>query len=145
MKERGITLIEMLVVTTLIGLLAAVVSPSVASGLDTLRLRSAGDQLAATFKLAHDRAVRTRHYFEVSVDPESRRVELKDLEGAFARNWELPETIQVKAERRLAFPFGPDGGMPVIRVPLENARKRALAVEMDPFTAFPTWKEVVKP
>src|SRR5207244_3334974 len=101
----------------------------------------AGERLAATFKVAHDRAVRTRHYFEVSVDPESRRVELKDLEGEFSRDWELPETIQVKAERRISFQFPPDGGTPVIHVALENARQRKLAVNMDPFTAFPSVKE----
>ena len=140
-RDCGVTLIEMLVVTTLIGLLAAVVTPSVASGLDTLRLRNAGERLAATFKLAHDRAVRTRHYLQVSLDPETRQVELKDLEGDFARNWELPETIQMKAGRRVAFQFAPDGGTPVIKVALENAKRRTLEVGMDPFTAFPTMKE----
>lgn len=138
--EGGVTLLEMLIVMTLVGLMAAVVGPSVGAGLDTLRLESSAERVAASLKLARDRAVRTRHYMEVTVDPESRRVALSDLEGEYARSWDLPETITVKAERPQAFLFPPDGAPPAVRLELENSRGRKALVEMDPFTAFPTVK-----
>src|SRR5580658_8962870 len=102
-RARGITLIEMLVVMTLVGLLAAVVAPSVASGAETVRLRSTGERLAATLRLARTRALRTQHYMQVSVDPQSRAVELRDLDGGSVSSWEIPNTIQVRSDRRLAF------------------------------------------
>ncbi len=136
-KNAGVTLLEMLVVVTLVGLLASVVAPSVTAGLETVRLRASAERLAASLRLARERAVRTRHYLEVTVDPQSRRVELRDLEGDYVRDWELPEGITVKAEKPQAFLFAPDGTPPAVRLALENRRGRTAEVEMDPFIAFP--------
>src|SRR5580658_3833519 len=97
---RGITLIEMLVVMTIVGLIAAVVAPSVGSGVETVRLRATGERLAATLRTARTRALRTRHYMQISVDPQSRAVELRDLEGGAVSSWEIPATIQVISDRR---------------------------------------------
>ena len=45
MCERGVTLLEMLIVVALMGLIAGLSYPSVAAGLDTLRMRTASDQV----------------------------------------------------------------------------------------------------
>jgi general secretion pathway protein H len=140
--QSGITLIEMLVVMTLVALLAAVVAPSVGSGVDTVRLRSSAERIAATFRIAHERAARTHHYMEVSVDPQSRAVELRDLESGSLSSWEIPGSIVVKADQRMAFLLYPDGGAQAMRVTLENARGRQTEIAMDPFTLFPTVREV---
>jgi len=140
-RNAGITLMEMLVVMTLIGLLASVATPSVTAGMETVKLRSSAERVAATLRLARERAVRTRHYFQVTVDPQTRRVELRDLEGDFVRDWTLPETISVKAERSLLFLFGPDGSVPSLHVDLENSKRRTASVEMDAFTALPAVTE----
>jgi len=140
-RNAGITLLEMLVVMTLIGLLASVATPSVTAGMETVKLRNSAERLAATLRLARERAVRTRHYFQVTVDPQTRRVELRDLEGDFARDWQLPETISVKVDRPLLFQFAPDGSVPSLHVELENSRRRVVSVDMDAFTALPTVTE----
>jgi len=141
-NSRGITLIEMLVVMTILGLLAAVVAPSVGSGVETVRLRATGEKLAATLRLARTRALRTRHYMQVSVDPQSRAVELRDLEGGAVSSWEIPNAIRVQSERRLAFLVYPDGGTQMMRVSLRNQRGREVEVASDPFTLFPSVQEV---
>ena len=141
-NKRGITLIELLVVMTLVALLAAVVAPSVGSGVDTVRLRSSAERIAATFRIAHERAARTHHYMEVSVDPQSRAVELRDLEGGSVSAWEIPNTIEVQSKRPLTFLVYPDGGSQVMRVGLRNQRGRQVEVASDPFTMFPTVREV---
>src|SRR5437773_10627062 len=100
-SQSGITLIEMLVVMTLLGIVAAIAGPSVGSGVETVRLRSTAERLAATFRTGRNRAVRARHYMEVSVDPQARLVELRDLESSRpVDSWEIPPTIQVKSEKR---------------------------------------------
>jgi type II secretion system protein H len=141
-REGGVTLIEMLVVMTLVGLLAAVVAPSVGSGLETVRLRATGEKLAATLRMARTRALRTQHYMQVSVDPQLRVVELRDLEGGSLSSWEIPNTIQVLSERRLAYLVYPDGGTQMMRVDLRNQKGRQVEVASDPFTMFPTVKEM---
>jgi type II secretion system protein H len=143
-KDAGITLLEMLVVVTLVGLLAAVTAPAVGSGIETVKLRSSAERLASTMRLARERAVRTRHYQQVTVDPQTRRVELRDLEGDYARAWEIPETIAVQLKQPLFLQFAPDGGVPELHVELQNSRRRMVSVEMDAFTALPSVKEVAQ-
>ena len=134
-KDRyGITLIELLVVVTLIGLLAAVAAPSVGSGIETVRLRSTAERVAATLRTGHDRALRTHHYMEVSID---RSVELRDLEAKTVSSWEIPETIRTKKTSCLIYP---DGTMQA-DITLTNAKGRAVEVKMDPFTLFPEVKQ----
>jgi type II secretion system protein H len=141
-RARGITLIEMLVVMTLVGLLTAVVAPSVGSGVETVRLRATGERLAATLRTARTRAMRARHYMQVSVDPQSRVVELRDLEGGAVSVWEIPSTIRVLSDQPMTFLVYPDGATPVMRVELRNQRGREVEVASDPFTLFPTVHEV---
>src|SRR5947208_1406758 len=45
--QAGVTLIEMMIVVTLIALVAGLSYPSLSSGLETLRLRSASDAIVA--------------------------------------------------------------------------------------------------
>ena len=142
--QSGITLMELLVVMTLIAVLTAVAAPSVGSGVETVRLRSASERLAATFRTAHERAMRTHHYQEVSVDPQSRAVELRDLESGSVASWDIPAAVVVKAEQRVAFLVYPDGGTAAMRVTLENARGRQTEIVMDPFTLVPAVREVSK-
>jgi len=142
--EQGVTLIEMLVVMTLVGLLAAVVAPSVGSGVETVRLRATGEKLAATLRTARTRALRTRHYMQITVDPQSRAVELRDLESGAVSSWEIPATIQVQSERALTFLVYPDGGSQMMRVDLRNQRGRRVEVASDPFTMFPSVREVAQ-
>jgi type II secretion system protein H len=145
-QARGITLLEMLVVMTLIGLLAAIAAPSVGSGVETVRLRSTSERLAATLRTARTRAMRARHYMQVSVDPKSGVVELRDLEGgsvaSSVASWEIPSTIQVQSDQRLAFLVYPDGGAQAMLVTLRNQRGRELEVALDPFTLFPSVREI---
>jgi type II secretion system protein H len=147
--NAGVTLMEMLVVMTLIGLLASVATPSVTAGMETVKLRNSAERLAATLRLARERAVRTRHYFQVTVDPQTRRVELRDLEGDYVRDWEIPVAVNADCGLRNAecpntFVFPPDGSVPGTRLVLENSRKRKLAVELDAFTALPAVKELAQ-
>ncbi len=140
MGNRGVTLIEVLVVATLIGLVAAVAAPSVGSGVETVKLRSSAERLAATFRLARERAVRSRHYWQVSVDAKTGRVELRDLEGQYARDWELSAI----ADQQISLQFPPDGSVPAGKVVLRNSRGRTATVETDPFTAFAAVTESVQ-
>lgn len=140
-RNAGITLMEMLMVMTIIGLLASVATPAVTAGMETVKLRNSAERLASTLRMARERSVRTRHYFQVTLDPQTRRVELRDLEGDFVREWEMPETISMNVDRPLLFQFAPDGSVPSFHVELENSRKRTANVDLDSFTALPTVKE----
>src|SRR5450755_1618135 len=65
--ESGVTLLELLVVMTIIAVLTAVTYPTASAGLDSLRLRSASDRVMALLNLALDRADRVQQVVEIRV------------------------------------------------------------------------------
>ncbi len=140
----GVTLLEMLVVITIIAVAGAVVFPAVTGGLENLRLKSSADRLANIFRYARERALRRQTVCQVTVDPEQRRVELEDLglapageEQSYRRGWDLPPEIVFEEERPRVFLFPPDGGVPQVSLRMANARGRTATVELDALTALP--------
>lgn len=139
-SERGVTLLEMLVVLAIVAVMGGVVFPSVSVGLDNLRLRSTADRLASTFRFARERALRRQTVCQVTVDPERKVVELEDVgRGAepYRRSWPLPDDIDVRLERPGTFIFPPDGGMPRADIQLANRRGRTASIEFDFLSALP--------
>jgi general secretion pathway protein H len=152
-EQRGVTLIELVVVVALASVLLAVVFPSVGAGLRTLELRSAAERLAASARYARDQAVHRQRFYELEIDPEAGTVTVTDFSGASRRSFELPASVRV--ERILpeeeAFPhvqarvgrphsrsflFSPDGNAPAFEIVLGNDRRQA-AVRSNPLTGFP--------
>ena len=68
-QQRGITLLEMLVVVTLISIMVSISYPAIASGLDTIRLNSAADSIVAFLDGALTRADRKQMMTEVVLIP----------------------------------------------------------------------------
>src|SRR5262245_37914202 len=56
MRERGITLVELLVVMVLIAIISGIVGPPVANRLENLSLQTTASQLAAAFRKAQAEA-----------------------------------------------------------------------------------------
>src|ERR1700704_3342429 len=64
-NESGVTLIELLIVLTLIALVTGISYPSAASSVESLRLRSVSDQVVSFLNTAIDRAGRREQVIEV--------------------------------------------------------------------------------
>src|SRR4029078_8980720 len=68
-SQRGVTLLELLIVITLIAIVAGLSYPSLAAGLDSRRLRSASDSIAGFLTTAVDRADRRQQAVEIVISP----------------------------------------------------------------------------
>lgn len=148
-SRRGVTLIEMLMVVTLLGLLVGISFPSVTAGIETLRLKSASDSIAAFLNAALNRAERRQEVMEVSVLKSERALVLRSSEPGFERRLELPEGVSILAvlppapepagqpERPRRFILMPGGGLPRIGVEIENRRGARRVVSLDPITGVP--------
>lgn len=70
-RQPGFTLVELLVVLTIIAL-AMVAIPAIVSGLPSMRLRTAADGVVATLRELHQQAIRRGETTELILDPAAR-------------------------------------------------------------------------
>jgi hypothetical protein len=143
--SSGITLLELVTVTAIIGVMAALVFPSVSSGLDTIRLSSASDAVAAFLNGALNRAERRREVIEIVISVKQNSMRMYSSEPGFERSLELPEGVKVEsvlpeadeAQDPRTFLVQPGGVAPRVGVGLVNRRGTRRIVRVDPMTGVP--------
>jgi general secretion pathway protein H len=133
--ERGVTMIELLVVVAIMGVIAAIVIPRFGGGVSTTELKSAARQVASGLRLARSEAMASRQERFVTLDLEHRRF----MVGSDQRAHALPRDVELKlftAQKDLvddkvgAIRFYPDGGSNGGRVTI-SAGERKFEVDVD--------------
>lgn len=135
--RRGVTLVELLVVITILGVLAAMVIPNFTGTREEARLRASARQLGMLMHLAYSQAVTTASSQRVLIEPPSGRYWLESetrdprASARFQRARELPgsegklapgilvevlRTGEVSHTRRKAAAFSrPESALPEVR------------------------------
>jgi prepilin-type N-terminal cleavage/methylation domain-containing protein len=149
---RGVTLLEMMIVVTIIAVVAGISFPSVAAGVDTLRLRSASDSIVAFLNTALDHADRRQQAVEIWISPHENALSVQSADHVFNRRLEIPEPVHITAVLPLA-PLNPDeprrfllypgGSIPRIGIEIALASGRKRMVSVDPITGV-TRSEIEK-
>jgi general secretion pathway protein H len=134
-RARGVTLLELLIVLSLIGILVARVVPMLGGGVSTTELKSSARQMAAALRLARSEALATRREHSVLVDLERRvfRVDGDPREIALPRDVELKlftAQSDLVSDQSGAIRFFPDGGSNGGRVTIA-AGERKYEVDVD--------------
>jgi prepilin-type N-terminal cleavage/methylation domain-containing protein len=147
--RRGVTLIEMLVVLTIIAIVAAVSMPSVTAGIDAVRLASATSSVAAFLNAASNHAERRERPVElvigaktmkyISTDPGSER-ELTLPDGVVMEPLSALQSEDAEGVSRWL--FLPGGAIPSVAIRLTNRRGGQRIVKLDPLTGFPRVERV---
>jgi len=145
-SERGVTLIEMLIVVSLIALLVGITFPSISSGIDSIRLASAADSVAAFLNGALSRAERLQEVVEIEIRPGEGTLAMRSSRPGFEKTLELPTGVTVRRilpevlgrpnEPRRILLF-PGGTVPRVSVELVNSRGGLRTVRIDPITGVP--------
>lgn len=144
-REAGITLVEMLIAVGIIALLAGLTYPSVNAGLDTLRLRSASDQVVSFFSTAIDRADRRQQVIEVQILTAENALLARTADQSFVRRLQVPDPARIvsvvpplagsvapnQARRFLLYP---GGAIPSIGVEIATPSGRRRVIHLDPLT-----------
>lgn len=132
---RGVTLLELLIVLSIMATVAVMVYPRIGGGVSTAELKGAARQMAAALRLARSDALATRRESFVTVDLE-RRVFRIDRD---AREIALPKDAELKlftaqndivSDKAGAIRFYPDGGSNGGRVTIA-AGERKYEVDVD--------------
>jgi type II secretory pathway pseudopilin PulG len=143
----------MLVVVAIIGVIAAVTAPSVASGLDAVRMASATRSVAAFVNAAVNRADRRQQPIELTISARENKLSVYSNEPGYERELQLPDGISIDA----VLPRGQDAGdgvtrlvlmpgasVPGVGIQLVDRRGARRLIKLDPMTGFPR-TEIVKP
>ena len=154
-SQHGVTLIELLIVMTIVALLAGLAYPSAVAGLDSIRLRSTASQVASFLNTAMDRAERRQQAVELRIAPQENALGARSADSSFAAVMSLPDSIAIASiEPPVVNPEGqnqprrfllyPGGTLPRIAVELVTKEGRKRRVEVDPITGLPRSETVEK-
>jgi type II secretory pathway pseudopilin PulG len=144
---------EMVVVIGIIGLIVGISFPSAVAGLDSVRMVSATDSVAAFLNVAVNRAERLQQPVELVITPLEGRLDLYTNEPGFTRELKMPDGVAIEAvlpvgnggdaaePRRIL--FLPGATVPGIGIQLGNRRNAHRVIHLDPMTGFPRVESVV--
>jgi prepilin-type N-terminal cleavage/methylation domain-containing protein len=149
--QSGVTLIEMLIVVTLIALMVGISFPAVATGIDSIRLQSTSDSIASFLLGALNRSERRQELLELSISPAANAIAVAganyqkryDLPAGLKIAAVLPPTpLETGAVRR--FLLYPGGAPPRIGIRIVNQRGAQRIVAIDPITGIPQVERVAE-
>ena len=154
-SKRGITLLEMIVVVSIIGLIVGVSFPAVSAGVDSVRMVSAADSVAAFLNSAVNRAQRREEAVQVTIDLKEARLSAMSNDAGYTRDLRLPEGIGIDAvvsgdstersdEPQFRIILMPGGAVPGFGIQLMSRRGARRIIRLDPMTGYPR-VEGVKP
>jgi len=133
--QAGLTLMELLIVLTIMAIVAAVAGPYLAGGVSGAELKGAARQVAAGLRLARSEALSTRREARLVVDLERHTFRV----DGDAREHALPKDAGIKlftaqndlvSDRVGAIRFYPDGGSNGGRITIA-AGERKYEVDVD--------------
>ncbi|MCU1336211.1 MAG: hypothetical protein JWO19_1792 [Bryobacterales bacterium] len=147
-NQRGVTLLEAMIVVALIGMMAGLSYPAVSSGLDTLRLRSTSDAIVSFLNIALDHADRRQQAVEVIISPRENLLLSRTADLGFMRRLEIPVQLRIVSVQPVLptgldpgeprhFVLYPGGSVPRIGIEIATFQGRKRLVSVDPVTGSP--------
>ena len=143
-SERGVTLIEMMVVMMIIAVIVAITTPSVSAGIDAVRLATATSSVAAFLNSASTHAERRERPVELAVSKKT--LVYVSTDPGSKREFTAPDGISMEAvaaqpsedaEGVSRWLFMPGGAVPSVAIKLSNQHGGTRTVKLDPMTGFP--------
>lgn len=143
-RERGVTLLEMMIVTMLIAIVIGVTFPAINSGIDSLRLRASTDSIVSYLNAALNRTERRQLAMEVSIVRRENLLRFISADGSYRKQLDMPDGVTITGVEPpipgvdpLAprmFLLHPGGVIPRIVVEVTNRRGAKRRVSVDPIT-----------
>jgi len=143
-RRRGVTLLEMLIVVTIIGAIASISFPALTSGLAGVRLASASSETASFLTSAMNTVERREQSAAIVVSPKENRLDVFTAASGESpvRTYRPPSGVSFEGDEPHRYLLFPGGAFPRISVVLRNEKGSRRSVEIDPVTAVPQVRRV---
>jgi len=144
------------VVMAIIGLIVAVSTPAISAGLDSIRMASTSDSIAAFLNSAVDHSERRQQPVELVISTKPSRLAAYSNEPGYAPEFTLPDGIVIEAVLPLENPeeaapetvrrfiLMPGATVPGIGIQFANRRGGRRIIRLDPMTGFPRVESVLE-
>ncbi|MCM8780833.1 MAG: hypothetical protein NC908_02785 [Candidatus Omnitrophica bacterium] len=134
--KHAITFIELLLVTFIIGIIAAVSIPAFRKTFNNLELKSFSGQLQSFIRYLQQRSLAEAKIIYLRIDNETKRcwAEMKDGQVNVLKSYSIPKGIEVKiiiedtSTQRIV--FYPDGQLDSATIKLTNPEKREIILNI---------------
>jgi prepilin-type N-terminal cleavage/methylation domain-containing protein len=138
-SRDGVTLLEMLVVVTIVGIVASLSFPALTAGLAGVRLSSASGDVASFLTSSMNNVERREQAAAIVITPKENKLEVFNAASGEkpARTWQPPASITVEGDDPHRYLLFPGGSFPRILVTLRNEKGARRSIEIDPVTAVP--------
>lgn len=153
-SRRGVTLIEMIIVVAIIGLMIAIAFPSIAAGLDSVRMSSATGEVAAFLNAAVNRSERRQEAVALTISPKDNTIVMFTNEPGSEKKLKLPDGVSIQTvlpaiegetpETPRQMILMPGATAPAVGIQLVNEHGTRRIVHLDPMTGFPRVENVDK-
>jgi prepilin-type N-terminal cleavage/methylation domain-containing protein len=143
-NKAGVTLLELLIVVTIIGIVVGVSFPSVTSGLSGLRLTTASGSVASFLTSSMNRVDRHEEAAAIVVSPKENLLAVYTASSGEkpARTMQLPQGISIEGDELRRYMFMPGGTVPRMTVILRNEKGSRRSIQIDPVTAVPDIRRI---
>ena len=136
----------------IIGVIAGISFPAVATGIDSIRIAAASDDVASFLNSAVNRAERRQSPIEVVISVKDNTMRLYSNEPGFSRELKMPDGVTIEAvlpvqpeqedgPRRIL--VMPGATVPGVGIQLANRRGTRRIIRLDPMTGFPRVERVI--
>jgi prepilin-type N-terminal cleavage/methylation domain-containing protein len=142
--QSGVTMIEMLVVATIIAIIAGVSFPALTAGLDSVRLSSASGSAASFLTSTLNRVERREQAAAIVISPKDNLLAVYTAASGEKpeRELRMPRGVTIEGDEPRRFLLMPGGTAPRMRLILRNGKGARRSVQIDPTTGVPKVQRV---
>ena len=141
-NRNGVTLIEMMIVVTIIALLTSVSFPALTAGLAGVRLASAAGTVASFLASSASKVERHEQAASIVILPKENKIERFTASDTPDETLEMPSGVFLEGDEPRRIVLMPGGTIPRILILLRNEKGARRSVQMDPVTGVAEIKRV---
>ena len=155
MKEKGFSLIEVIIVLAIIAVSVSLVTPSLSRLSKTMELKGAAKRVSGILRYCRNEAIQRGQDYQIVFNPESREITARRIEvnanEAVQRVFSLPKAIDLKEIEAgspqhpsdlPAIEFYPNGGSNGGRIVLESGDRKGYGIKVHFLTGIVTIESI---